>query len=365
MKARALPLVFALGLCGGAQAQSIDELKKQLDQALKTIQDLQNRVNALEQQKQAPPPAAAAPSPAAQQPIPRRHRGGRTGGRAAKYGGKRRTRCEQSAPRDSGKVQLDTIYDFKRMNPEWAATERPSQIPVTCPGDPWLRSRTAPPSSASGRAPLRSKDSSRLRLGELKTYPQVLTCSAPAEAILRLCSKAWGELGKWGVGQDYFLFMNVDTFPNVIDYWGPNGMVFVRNPQVRYMQSITDGTKVAFSFEAPNAAIDTGKVSEVDPTLAVEGVDSMAGLRWQVIVWNVTGGTSKQREFCVRSATRLGQLRAAIRPATVTGWGINLNGWFNTIGQGSYHRTARAGPRHRKLYERRRRRYRTERRPSG
>ena len=29
--------------------------------------------------------------------------------------------------------------------------------------------------------------------------------------------------------------------------------------------------KVAFSLEAPNAAIDTGKVSDVDPTLGVEG----------------------------------------------------------------------------------------------
>jgi hypothetical protein len=82
--------------------------------------------------------------------------------------------------------------------------------------------------------------------------------------------EAWGELGKWGVGQYYSLFMNVDTFPNIIDYWGPNGMVFVRNPQVRYTPIDHDGTKVAFSFEAPNAALDTGKVSEVDPTLGVE-----------------------------------------------------------------------------------------------
>ena len=28
--------------------------------------------------------------------------------------------------------------------------------------------------------------------------------------------------------------MDIDTFPNAIDYWGPNGMIFVRTPQIRY-----------------------------------------------------------------------------------------------------------------------------------
>jgi hypothetical protein len=42
-----------LACSGGAQAQSNEELKSLLDQALKTIQDLQNRVKALEQQQAA------------------------------------------------------------------------------------------------------------------------------------------------------------------------------------------------------------------------------------------------------------------------------------------------------------------------
>jgi hypothetical protein len=33
-----------------------------------------------------------------------------------------------------GQVMLDGIYDFDRMNPDWNATLRPSQIPVGCPG---------------------------------------------------------------------------------------------------------------------------------------------------------------------------------------------------------------------------------------
>src|SRR5512144_1003920 len=36
----------------------------------------------------------------------------------------------------SGKVMLDMILDFNRVDPAWHATLRPSTIPVTCPGDP-------------------------------------------------------------------------------------------------------------------------------------------------------------------------------------------------------------------------------------
>ena len=44
----ALALTFA---AGGVQAQSNEELKAMLDQALKTIQDLQGRVKTLEEQQ--------------------------------------------------------------------------------------------------------------------------------------------------------------------------------------------------------------------------------------------------------------------------------------------------------------------------
>ncbi|HSD70145.1 MAG TPA: DcaP family trimeric outer membrane transporter, partial [Woeseiaceae bacterium] len=46
---------------------------------------------------------------------------------------------------------------------------------------------------------------------------------------------AWGEYGKWGAGQTWSPFMDADVFPNSIEYWGPSGMVFFRNVQLRYM----------------------------------------------------------------------------------------------------------------------------------
>ena len=67
MKQQAWIPALALALCSTVQAQSNEELKARLDEALKTIQDLQGRVKALEQAKPAPAPAApaaaAAPAP--------------------------------------------------------------------------------------------------------------------------------------------------------------------------------------------------------------------------------------------------------------------------------------------------------------
>ena len=101
MKQRALFFVIALVLSGGAQAQSNEELKGMLDQALKTIQDLQNRVKALEQQKEAAPAApapTAAKAPAPEQPSAApalsqcscRNCGGRAGRGAGRHSGEGR-----------------------------------------------------------------------------------------------------------------------------------------------------------------------------------------------------------------------------------------------------------------------------------
>ncbi len=35
-----------------------------------------------------------------------------------------------------GQVMLDAIYDARRMNPDWKATLRPSEILIVCPGSP-------------------------------------------------------------------------------------------------------------------------------------------------------------------------------------------------------------------------------------
>ena len=53
---------------------------------------------------------------------------------------------------------------------------------------------------------------------------------------------AYGELGAFGAGQTWSPFMDPDVFPNSLEYWGPTGMVFFRNVQLRWMPVTGDTT---------------------------------------------------------------------------------------------------------------------------
>jgi hypothetical protein len=51
--------------------------------------------------------------------------------------------------------------------------------------------------------------------------------------------------------------MDIDVFPNSIEYWGPNGMVFFRNVQVRWMP-LKGETRATIALERPGASGDAG-----------------------------------------------------------------------------------------------------------
>ena len=61
--------------------------------------------------------------------------------------------------------------------------------------------------------------------------------------------------------------MDIDVFPNVIDYWGPAGMVFLRTPQIRW-SPIEGDDELAIAIEKPDTNIDPGNIREEDPSLS-------------------------------------------------------------------------------------------------
>src|SRR5262249_25254765 len=56
-------------------------------------------------------------------------------------------------------------------------------------------------------------------------------------------------------------FMDIDVFPNSVEYWGPNGMPFFRNVQVRWMP-IRGDTRLTFAAERPGATADAAPYAE-------------------------------------------------------------------------------------------------------
>jgi hypothetical protein len=72
---------------------------------------------------------------------------------------------------------------------------------------------------------------------------------------------AYGELGPIGAGQYWSPFMDIDVFPNSLEYWGPTGMVFFRNVQVRWMP-IKGDTRLTLALERPGASGDPGTLAD-------------------------------------------------------------------------------------------------------
>ena len=237
----------------------------------------------------------------------------------------------------SGKTQLDFIQDFNRVDPAWNATLRPSTIPVTC----GVGATSDPGCGKSGESIFSIRQTAisfkgfvPTELGELKTDISldlfgVGQGGSSSSTSFRLLH-AWGEIGMFGVGQTESLFMNLDAFPNVLDYWGPVGNVFVRNPQIRFTALNKSGNKLMFSLESPNAAIDTGKFTAV-----ADGI--RARTAWPDIVGKYSLDGDKGQVAVAGIVRSLGWETVGTpdnNPSgSKTGWGLNVNGWFNTVGK--------------------------------
>jgi hypothetical protein len=57
--------------------------------------------------------------------------------------------------------------------------------------------------------------------------------------------------------------MDIDVFPTILDYWGPNGMLFYRNVQLFWQPIHKDnGTTFTLALERPGASGDGGLVAD-------------------------------------------------------------------------------------------------------
>ncbi len=161
-----------------------------------------------------------------------------------------------------GHAMLDLGYDFGQGDPNWFDVERPTKLPAF-----------TNEFGQNGRlfAGVRQtrfgvKNLFPTKYGELKTvFEFELFGVGPqaGETNFRL-RQAYGEIGQLLAGQTWSPFMDPDVFPNSIEYWGPNGMVFFRNVQLRW-QPINKGNKqVMIALERPGASADLGTVQDRD-----------------------------------------------------------------------------------------------------
>jgi hypothetical protein len=158
-----------------------------------------------------------------------------------------------------GFAMLDTGYQSGQNDPDWFDVLRPTKLPAFEDefgedGD-WFASVR--------QSRLGVKTNTETSLGNLYTVFEFELFGTGVDAgqtTFRL-RHAYGELGQWGAGQTWSPFMDIDLFPNSVEYWGPNGMAFFRNVQLRWMP-IKGDTRLTIALERPGASADQGDFAD-------------------------------------------------------------------------------------------------------
>ena len=158
----------------------------------------------------------------------------------------------------TGFAMADAIYDFKRVDPNWEDTLRVSTIPTR--------------SGAFGEDGNFTFGVRQSRMGVSGGYGDDISFLLEAELFgvggdegqtTPRLRHAWATYKNLGAGQYWSNFMDIDIFPNTIDYWGPTGMVFYRNQQIRYSFDLGED-EFSISIEDPDTALTVGKFRDLD-----------------------------------------------------------------------------------------------------
>ena len=158
-----------------------------------------------------------------------------------------------------GYVMTDFGFDFNQINPDWFDTVRPTKLPSF--EDEFGRDGRTFAGVRQTRFGVKGFEPTDF--GELRTtfeWELFGTGVDAGQTTFRL-RHAYGELGQFGAGQYWSPFMDIDIFPNSIEYWGPNGMAFFRNVQVRWMP-VQGDTRLTFAVERPGSSQDAGRLED-------------------------------------------------------------------------------------------------------
>jgi hypothetical protein len=225
-----------------------------------------------------------------------------------------------------GFAMMDSGYNFGQINPNWYDVIRTTQLPSFT--NQYAPSGTVYASVRQTRFGVKS--SSPTPLGDLNTvfeWELFGTGVDAGQTTLRL-RHAYGELGPIGAGQTWSPFMDIGVFPNTVEYWGPPGMAFFRNVQVRWMPVRKKSGSVTIALERPGASGDQGvyadriELSDITPRFNFPDLSGNARIdrKWGYLQ---TAAIVRKIGWVDTSGNK------ANLGASVVGWGIDLSSNLN------------------------------------
>jgi hypothetical protein len=232
-----------------------------------------------------------------------------------------------------GFILTDVIYDFKQMDPKWFDVPRPTKLPA-------YKDQFAPDGQiyfSIRQTRFGVRGYTPTPLGTLNTWFEfdLFGSGVDAGQTTFHLRHAYGEIGKFGVGQTWSPFVDPDLFPNDLEYWGPNGMANIRNLQIRYMP-IQGDTKLTIALEKPGATADEGvyadriELKSVKPhfTLPDLTAEYRYGRSWGYIKLAGVLRQLKWKDLDTTGANLSGHQ---------TGWGFNVSSKIKLLQEDAIH----------------------------
>jgi hypothetical protein len=221
-----------------------------------------------------------------------------------------------------GFAMLDIGHDFKQINPNWYDTMRVTRLPKV--ENEFGRDHNTFAGVRQSRLGVRT--TTPTDLGDLKTtfeFELFGTGVDEGQTTFRL-RHAYGEVGKFGAGQYWSPFMDIDVFPNSLEYWGPTGMVFFRNVQFRFYPWSDEKSSLVVAVERPGASGDAGvyadrvEVANIKPRFPMPDFSGAYKLTQNWGYFRVAGIVRYLKwDDNLKDVFELG--------GSATGWGINLS----------------------------------------
>ncbi len=326
-----------------SSAQTVQELRKQLDELREQMNKLQTRLGELESSKPTEVPATPKAPPATQegtiestQPLPQAATSKQVGEATAtykqfsedtlaaarfdnvpldpKYHGFFRLPGTQTILKIGGYFKTDFIYDLKPAGNTDSFIVSSIPIPTVVGVNNATVSVRPTRLSLDFRVPA-------AKVGEVRFYLEgdLFGTNATTPRLRH----AYAQVRNVLLGQTFSNFMDPDGFPDTLDFQGPNGMVSIRNPQLRYGFALSPSTTFYISIEKPSSDV-TFKTPQFSAQPNAPSPD----------------GTIRIRQEFERGHFQVSGLFRSIaaflpdgRTDSVFGWGVNVSTGVKTFGK--------------------------------
>jgi len=233
---------------------------------------------------------------------------------------------EKASAEIYGFAMLDIGHNFTQIDPNWFDTLRLTRLPKV--DQEFGEDNSTFAGVRQSRLGVRS--TTPTSLGDLKTIFEFELFGTGVDAgqtTFRL-RHAWGELGAFGAGPYWSPFTDPDAFPDSLEYWGPTGLAWFRNVQVRWTPLSNEKNSFMVALERPGASGDAGIYSDrvelqnIKPRFPVPDVSAAykATQKWGYV------RAAGQLRYIKWDDVLADQFDLS---GSATGWGINLSSNVN------------------------------------